>query len=695
MATPPGGNGDVPREGYYPDPSIPGYVRFWNGASWVPGTSRPAPPDGEAMPAAPAGAAVPTPTPAPSPSPSVEETGPLFFDEEPEGAHLHGNTPEPASAWLADTSRQTGFGGERDRRVSWGSATADAAAGGPSSGPGGTPAPGGRQGSGGTSGSASGGSEDPRRAPAAPGHASGDQRRGGGGVDLRRTGGSSPEAASGAVSGAPGERDARGTAADPSGGALPGVRKPGRTSPRDDGTVTIRALRRGDGGSPRTAQADGTMAIRTMTPGAGRPQAPAQGQDSGQGHTPGQGQGQVPGQGHIPGQGQGQVPGQGHTPGQGHVAGQGHASGQGVAPGQGRTPGQAQPSGQGVPGQGVAPGQGRTSGQAQPSGQGRVPGRGMAPGQNQAPGQGHASGQPPVSAQFRAGGHGQTPGQAEAPGRAQAPGRGSGSAQAPGQGQVPGQGNASGQGGRAAQAVGQGQVPGQGQAPSQRQAGAQASGGVAAAAPVSAGAGGGAASWAQQVHQLAQPDRDEAGAPPVVPWKPPVSDPFLQAAQAQAAARPAGLAKRLAARLIDTVVLGAAVSAVAVPLVSATLAHIDEKIEAAKLSGETVTVWLLDGTTAGYLGIVLGAYLLIGVVYEVLPTAKWGRTLGKKLCRMHVRDIEAHEPPTFGAALRRWLVYGLLGVLAIGVVNAAWCLFDRPWRQCWHDKAARTFVAGD
>jgi hypothetical protein len=26
-------------------------------------------------------------------------------------------------------------------------------------------------------------------------------------------------------------------------------------------------------------------------------------------------------------------------------------------------------------------------------------------------------------------------------------------------------------------------------------------------------------------------------------------------------------------------------------------------------------------------------------------------------------------------------------------VGVAWCLFDRPWRQCWHDKAAHTFVA--
>ena len=61
--------------------------------------------------------------------------------------------------------------------------------------------------------------------------------------------------------------------------------------------------------------------------------------------------------------------------------------------------------------------------------------------------------------------------------------------------------------------------------------------------------------------------------------------------------------------------------------------HLTEKIDAAKLSGETVTVWLLDGTTGLYLGLVLAALLLAGILSEALPTAKWGRTLGKKLCR--------------------------------------------------------------
>ncbi|KOX24637.1 RDD family protein, partial [Streptomyces sp. NRRL F-6491] len=181
--------------------------------------------------------------------------------------------------------------------------------------------------------------------------------------------------------------------------------------------------------------------------------------------------------------------------------------------------------------------------------------------------------------------------------------------------------------------------------------------------------------------------------PPVVPWKPPVEDPFLQAARAQASARPAGLGRRLLARLIDSAVTGALAGAAALPFLTAALDHIEGKIEAARQSGTTVQVWLVDSTTSVQFGIALAALVVVGILYEVLPTAKWGRTLGKKLCGIQVRDIEAHEPPTFGGSLKRWLVYGVLGLLAVGVLNVLWCVFDRPWRQCWHDKAARTFVA--
>ncbi|MGY5106904.1 RDD family protein, partial [Streptomyces sp. 900105245] len=148
-----------------------------------------------------------------------------------------------------------------------------------------------------------------------------------------------------------------------------------------------------------------------------------------------------------------------------------------------------------------------------------------------------------------------------------------------------------------------------------------------------------------------------------------------------------------AARLVDSLVVGAVTAAAAVPLGTRAADHIQQKIDAARLSGRTVTVWLVDGTTGTSLGIVLAVLLVSGVLFEVLPTARWGRTLGKKLCGLEVRDIEAHEPPTFGRALLRWLVYSVPGLLGIGVLGVLWCLFDRPWRQCWHDKAAHTFVA--
>ncbi|MEU3185902.1 RDD family protein [Streptomyces sp. NPDC006923] len=483
MATPPGDGGNVPREGFYPDPSIPGYVRYWNGASWVPGTSRPAPGDGEASPGG--GRAPGSPAPA-----AVEETGPVFLDEEPPGD----SRQEPASVWQADVSRQTGFGGDRDRRVSWG-ATAG---------------------------------QDPRVPdPAAP------------------------------PTGAPRDIPPP-TPADPTGGALPGVRAlgPGADDggPLTDGTVAIRAMRRGVRPAPDRPDSG------RDTAGTGRPPAPRDG--------------------------------------------------------------------------------------AQPSVDSTMAIRALRAARRAKDADADADAE-----ESRTGGADGTMAI-----RAVAPG-------GPGAGTVPAQ-----------------SPPPSGQAGSRT--------------PVSAGAGGGAASWAQQAHQLARPLPSAGAEPPVVPWKPPVNDPFLQAAQAQAAARPAGLGKRLVARLVDSLVLGALVGAVAVPLVSRARTHIDEKVEAAKQTGETVTVWLLDGTTAGCLAGVLGALLVLGVLYEALPTAKWGRTLGKKLLGLEVRDIESHEAPAFGAALRRWLVYSVLGVLAVGVLNVLWCLIDRPWRQCWHDKAARTFVAG-
>ncbi|MFG3406058.1 RDD family protein [Streptomyces sp. NPDC048142] len=554
MSAPTPAPGDEsPREGYYPDPSIPGYVRYWNGASWVPGTSRPAPRQADPAAASAAGGRT-----AP-----VEETGPIFFDEEEDGLQAGPGAPgEPvadaadaASVWQADTARQNGFGGERDRRVDWG---------GPAQEPAGRPSP----------------PADPR-APLAQG---------------------------------------------PTGGALPGMREGGGlpaeeagARPPTDGTVTIRAAGPQPKAVRESAPAPHAVPPHPAPPNSGTPRGP---QSVGVPQNPGVAQNSL-----APAPEPRALPAQAQQPQQSPHAQQAQPPRQAQQAQQPRPPQQAQLSQHTQQPQ-----------HAQQSPQPQQPQQSPQPQQSL-----HAQqAQPPT-----------TPAPAPAP------------APAP-------------------QDVRQGPV----QAP---------------AAP---------ASWAQQVHQLAQPEPQQQqhqhqqpphqqhqgpgqGADqPVVPWKPPVDDPFQQLARNQASARPAGLGKRFAARLVDNLVLGAAVGAAAVPLATRALDHIDRKITAAKETGETVTVWLLDSTTGALLGALLAAFLLLGFLLEALPTAKWGRTLGKKLCGLDVRDIESHDAPTLGAALRRWLVYGVLGLLVIGVVNVLWCLFDRPWRQCWHDKAARTFVAG-
>lgn len=582
MSAPTPAPGDEsPREGYYPDPSIPGYVRYWNGASWVPGTSRPAPQRGEAMPSAPVPEAAEPQRPEPQrpepqrPDPApVDETGPVFFDEEPQDD----GRPGPSHAWQADVSRQNGFGGERDRRVSWG---------------GGQPAPG----------------PDPRT-PAGSSPAAGPP------ADrspaIRSSGDRSPAVRPGADRAPADPR--RPVQPEPARGVVPGMRDGGGDGPENSAIRAARPDRSGggdrDAGRP---PADGTVSIRAVGPGR-RPPVPRDAEQQ-----PAE-QPAVDGTMAI------------------------RAIGPAVSPAapQASAPAAPAPSRASAP----APGPARQDPAAQdPARLDGPPTRGPGGGTSWAQ-------QTPQQAPQQA-----RPEQAALP---QAPARRQ-QAAFPQQSQAP-------QPSRTPQ---QSQAPQQSWAPQQSQTPHQPQG--------------------PQQSQAPQPDQSDQ---PVVPWKPPVNDHFQQLAAARTAARPAALGKRFAARLIDTAVLAALVGAVALPLTTRATDHINEKIDAAKLSGETVTVWLLDSTTAGLAAAVLVAFLVLGVLLEALPTAKWGRTLGKKLCGLDVRDIESGSAPTFGAALRRWLVYGVLGVLVIGAVNVLWCLIDKPWRQCWHDKAARTFVAG-
>ncbi|WBB59089.1 RDD family protein [Streptomyces sp. WMMC500] len=575
--TPPSGGG-IPGPGYYPDPSIPGYVRYWNGAAWVPGTSRRAQ-EGEEEPAAtaegresaggtegPAGTGSPEGTegpadapPAAASGPSPSETGPVFLDEEepldappaPRGRHARGGAQDDVRDDVRDAAEAAAAAGEpadaqgawqavdvvdvaerADSRVAWGARD-------PQEPPALTvPA------------ELGGGAPDPARAeeePRVPG--------------ARRAGESAAEQEGGQA--APGAYDED----------RPGV--PLGRDPRVGGGSWGEQVRRLAGPAPVPAPA---APEETREPGpTGRGEA---GADSGFGAAdPRQAAG-----GYAPSPTEPDVP---------------HALPAPATP----EPPQARPAPT-APDVPVSP----------PPSPGTPELPQPRPAQPQlAPQGGHAA--PPLTPAARTA----PPAAPQQPPAAQLPER-------------------------------------------------------AARAELPQGGGAG------------------AGEPPVVPWRPPTEDPFLSAAQGTAP--PAGLGRRLGARLVDALLVGGVVAAVAVPLVSKSVDHVQDKIDAAEESGKTVTVWLVDGTTGPYLALVLGLFLVLGLIVEALPTAKWGRTPGKRLFGVRVLDIESQDPPATGSALRRWLTYAVFLLLPlIGLVNVIWCAFDKPWRQCWHDKAGRTYVA--
>ncbi|MGW4646070.1 RDD family protein [Kitasatospora sp. NPDC004289] len=167
------------------------------------------------------------------------------------------------------------------------------------------------------------------------------------------------------------------------------------------------------------------------------------------------------------------------------------------------------------------------------------------------------------------------------------------------------------------------------------------------------------------------------------------------AARRPAAPAPAGLGRRLTARLVDGLVLVLVAVAAGVPMVRSISVHLDQKLgEAAQASransGAQVQVWLVDGTVLGRAGVVLGVVLLAALLYEVLPVARTGQTFGKRLAGIRVVDAERPgAAPSFGRSALRWVVRQAALLSVFGLLAP---VLDRKGRRAWQDRAAGTRV---
>ncbi|MCY3948715.1 MAG: RDD family protein [Acidimicrobiaceae bacterium] len=96
----------------------------------------------------------------------------------------------------------------------------------------------------------------------------------------------------------------------------------------------------------------------------------------------------------------------------------------------------------------------------------------------------------------------------------------------------------------------------------------------------------------------------------------------------------------------------------------------------------------------------------ISILYEVVPGALWGRTLGKRVVGIKIVKAQAGEVPGWGRAIARWAIPGLplaiagLPVFGLGIIWIGWlwwvlCYLSLTWDrvyQGWHDRAAGTLV---
>jgi uncharacterized RDD family membrane protein YckC len=161
----------------------------------------------------------------------------------------------------------------------------------------------------------------------------------------------------------------------------------------------------------------------------------------------------------------------------------------------------------------------------------------------------------------------------------------------------------------------------------------------------------------------------------------------------------AGFGDRLLARLVDWVIAGAVASLVTIPAYLAVFFYVfgrlqyDEYGDVAEPSLWSVLLpWILL-----YAGILL-FLLLLTYLYEVeLLLRRRGQSFGKQATRIRVVPMDPTATLNRGTATRRWLIFGVAGILVPGFtyVDGLWQLGDRPHRQCLHDKFAGTVVVKD
>jgi uncharacterized RDD family membrane protein YckC len=185
------------------------------------------------------------------------------------------------------------------------------------------------------------------------------------------------------------------------------------------------------------------------------------------------------------------------------------------------------------------------------------------------------------------------------------------------------------------------------------------------------------------------------GAPPP-PQAPPWAGYQPYPPQAPAATVPlASWGSRFAARLIDWIIVGI----VLIPVYILVLyPDIQDFINQVPTDGSAIDTQVIANfqtaivAKAFFLGLLAA---LAQMVYEVPQLVAYGRTVGKRVLGIRVRMFAEDRRPGWGEASIRVSVLAFGQLLLSGLfvlLDCLWPLWDKPWQQALHDKAAKTIV---
>lgn len=151
---------------------------------------------------------------------------------------------------------------------------------------------------------------------------------------------------------------------------------------------------------------------------------------------------------------------------------------------------------------------------------------------------------------------------------------------------------------------------------------------------------------------------------------------------------------RLAARLIDTLVLLPFTLLLSWNTIGGVVSHLLDVTRQQQVSGTFDPLAVYDQRTLRDVAVISLIGLGLSLVYELAFLLWRAATPGKLLLGLRVRRWRAGEPLSAAVVARRWLGFQGLGQ----VLGAPWTLIDCLWplwdrrRQALHDKVASTCV---